>query len=58
MNLVKLVILMVFFSSHSWSQIDGVVYGLVGDKKVEIMGADVFFKNGRQGRTTCDKGMF
>ena len=58
MNFIKLVSLAVLLSSYSLGQIDGVVYGLVGDKKIELYGADVFFKNGRQGRTTCNEGMF
>ena len=58
MNFLKIVSIVAFFSSYGLSQIDGVVYGLVDEKKVEIMGAEVFFKNGRQGKTTCDEGMF
>jgi outer membrane receptor protein involved in Fe transport len=58
MNFLKLVSVVLLFSGYSYSQIDGVVYGLVDDKKVELFGAEVFFKNGRQGKTTCSEGMF
>jgi len=47
---------MIITVSHS--QIEGVVYGRVDDKKIEIPAAEVFFKNGRQGKTTCNEGMF
>jgi outer membrane receptor for ferrienterochelin and colicins len=53
-----LTIMATWMLSCSYSQIEGVVYGLVGDKKVEIPDAQVFFKNGRQGKTTCSQGMF
>ena len=58
MNFIRIAAIVLCFSGYSWGQIDGVVYGLVDDKKVELFGAEVFFKNGRQGKTTCGEGMF
>lgn len=58
MKFLKIVSIVVLLSSYGFSQIDGVVYGLVDDKKVELFGAELFFKNGRQGKTTCSEGMF
>lgn len=58
MNFIKIISVVALLSSYSFGQIDGKVYGLVDDKKVELFGAEVFFKNGRQGKTTCDEGAF
>lgn len=53
-----ILIVTVFMLSPIHSQIEGVVYGLVGEGKIEIADASVFFKNGQQGKTTCNEGMF
>lgn len=40
------------------NQIDGVVFALIDGEKKIIEGADVFFKNGKIGKTTCEEGAF
>jgi len=40
------------------AQIQGVVYQQIGNKKEPLFAADVFFKKGQQGKTTCSEGAF
>ena len=40
------------------AQIQGVVYQQVGNEKEPLFAADVFFKKGQQGKTTCSEGAF
>ena len=55
-NIILLSILL--FPYLIFSQIDGVIYEKIEGEKVPIENASIFFKNGRQGKTTCEEGMF
>lgn len=51
-------IFILLLANYTFSQIEGVVYGEIDGKKEPIENASVFFKNGKQGKNTCEEGMF
>ncbi len=58
----KFIVLALILKAHlAQGQIEGVVYGALdkeGKEKEAIFSAEVFFKKGRVGKTTCSEGMF
>lgn len=58
----KFIVLALILTAHlAQGQIEGVVYGALdkeGKEKEAIFSAEVFFKKGRVGKTTCSEGMF
>lgn len=59
--IISVILLLVGVSEFTNAQIEGVVYGAVDKDATEkdyIYGAEVFFKNARTGKSTCEEGMF
>ena len=55
---IQIILISLFLSHVLLSQIEGEVYEKIEGEKKTIFAADVFFKNGKNGKTTCSEGMF
>lgn len=52
-----ILLVLITITFNATTQIEGHVYAIVEGKKVPL-DADVFFKHGKQGKTTCEEGHF